>query len=196
MADVTVILGAIDCGDQQAARDLLPIVYEELRTLAVARLAAERPGQTLSATALVHEAYVRMTGGRAESVGWNGRGHFFAAAAESMRRILVDRARRKQRVKHGGDRRRLTLDDLDLAADEMAEELLELHEALGKFAQEDSTKARLVELRYFAGLTMAQAAEALGISLATAERYWAYSRAWLFHEITQSRKYGGEESVP
>ncbi len=189
MADVTVILGAIERGDQQAARDLLPIVYEELRTLAVARLAAERPGQTLSATALVHEAFVRMTGGQVESVGWNGRGHFFAAAAESMRRILVDRARQKKRVKHGGGHRRLTLDGLDVAAEEMPSELLDLHEALTRLALEDPTKAKLVQLRFFGGLTMAQAAQALGISLATAERYWVYARAWLHDSITNA---GGE----
>jgi RNA polymerase sigma factor (TIGR02999 family) len=176
MNEVTQILNAIDAGDTNAAAQLLPLVYDELRRLAAQRLAAEKPGQTLQATALVHEAYLRLAGGRQEQR-WNSRGHFFAAAAEAMRRILVGAARRKHTLKRGGDRRAHPLDDV--AAPDADEDLVALDEALEKLAAHDLVKARLVELRYFAGLTGEQAAEILGISPTTADRYWAYARAWL-----------------
>jgi RNA polymerase sigma factor (TIGR02999 family) len=178
MPDVTQLLAAVEAGDPKAAAELLPLVYDELRKLAAARLADERPGQTLQPTALVHEAYLRLVGG-AQPQDWNGRGHFFAAAAEAMRRILVESARRKGRGRHGGDRRRVDLDP-SLVADEAADdELLALDEALTQLAAIDPPAARLVELRYFAGLTMPEAAEVLGAPLRTAERNWAYARAWL-----------------
>src|SRR4051812_43969659 len=183
MSDVTHILAAIERGDPEAAEALLPLVYEELRTLAAQRLAQEKPGQTLQATALVHEAYLRLVGedGR---LGWNGRGHFFGAAAEAMRRILVESARRRGRARHGGGRRTVSLDQLDLAADEASQAILELDEALDRLAAEEPSVAELVKLRYFAGLTSAQAAEALGISVRTANRDWAYARAWLFQRLS------------
>ena len=183
MNDVTRILAAIERGDPEAAEALLPLVYEELRTLAAQRLAQEKPGQTLQATALVHEAYLRLVGDDGRS-GWNGRGHFFAAAAEAMRRILVESARRKGRARHGGGRRSVSLDRLDLAADEASEAILDLDEALGQLAAEEPSIAELVKLRYFAGLTAAQAAEALGISVRTANRDWAYAKAWLFQRLS------------
>jgi RNA polymerase sigma factor (TIGR02999 family) len=188
MSEVTAILSTIGRGEPQAAGQLLPLVYEELRRLAARRLAREGPGQTLEATALVHEAYLRLVGDAADQ-SWNSRGHFFAAAAEAMRRILIDGARRKRRAKHGGDRRRLPLGELTLPADDRAEELLALDEALGKLAAREPVKAELVKLRFFAGLTMAEAAQALGISLATAERSWAFARVWLYAEL-------GEEQPP
>lgn len=190
VSDFTRLLGAIERGEASTSKDLLPLVYEELRRLAGARLSQERAGQTLTATALVHEAFVRLSGGEDGGAEWNGKGHFFAAAAESMRRILVDRARQKKRRKHGGDRQRLSLDGLDVAASELPEDLLDLHEALARLAEEDPTKAKLVELRFFAGLTMAQASRVLGISMPTAERFWAYSRAWLFDEMTRVQARG------
>jgi len=179
MNDVTRILSAIEQGDPKAAEQLLPLVYEELRRLAARKLAHEKPGQTLQATALVHEAYLRLVGS-GEGPGWDSRGHFFAAAAEAMRRILVERARRRGRHKRGGGRRRepIELDALDAGGP--PEELLALDEALRDFALHDPTKARLVELRFFAGLTTAQAAEFLGISPSTADRAWRYARAWLY----------------
>jgi RNA polymerase sigma factor (TIGR02999 family) len=180
MNDVTRILSAIEQGDPQAAELLLPLVYEELRRLAAARLGREAPGQTLDATALVHEAYVRLVGGAAPG-SYQGRVHFFAAAAAAMRRILIDRARHKRAEKRGGGRRRQRLDEL--AAPVPDEQLLALDEALHKLAAQDPVKARLVELRYFAGLTSEQAAEALGISPSTADRYWTYARAWLRAEL-------------
>ena len=181
MSDVTQILDSISSGDPRAAEKLLPIVYNELRRLAAAKLAREASGQTLQPTALVHEAYLRLIGN--EDPRWENRGHFFAAAAESMRRILVDRARKKGRVRHGGGRKRVDLDKVDLALEAPAEELLALDEAVEKLAREDPDKARLVKLRFFAGLTSQQAADALGISKATADRHWAFARAWLFDEI-------------
>lgn len=181
MSEITRILNSIGAGDGEAAERLLPIVYDELRRLATHRLAAEVPGQTLQPTALVHEAYLRLVGN--EDSGWENRGHFFGAAAEAMRRILVDRARSKGRVRHGGGRQRVDLDRVDLAVDAPAEEMLALNEALDKLEREDAKKARLVKLRFFAGLTSQQAAEALGISKATADRHWAFARAWLYHEI-------------
>jgi len=180
MADVSQILAAVEAGDPKAAAELLPLVYEELRKLAAVRMAAEAPGHTLDATALVHEAYARLVGaGPARD--WDGRGHFFAAAAEAMRRILVEAARRKGRARHGGGRRRVELTDIPAAVPD--EDLLALDEVLGRLAARDPVRAELVKLRYFAGLTIPQAAAALGISVATAERYWAFARAWLFAEL-------------
>jgi RNA polymerase sigma factor (TIGR02999 family) len=176
MSDVTRLLDAAAAGDPGAAADLLPLVYDELRRLAAARLAAEKPGQTLQATALVHEAYLRLVGGA--DPGWNGRGHFFAAAAEAMRRILVDSARRKRADKRGGDRKRADLRDVP-AADLPPEDLLDLDAALTAFEAEDPDKAALVRLRFFGGLSEAEAAACLGLSRATAARHWAYARAWL-----------------
>jgi len=184
MTDVTRILNAIERGDAKAADELLPLVYEELRLLAAQKLLREQPGQTLQATALVHEAYLRLVVN--EPLNWNGRGHFFAAAAEAMRRILVENARRKGRFKHGGEHNRVDLDNLDVVGEQPPEDLLELDEALDKLSKEEPLKADLVKLRYFAGLTTEQAAEVLSISKATADRYWAYSRAWLFHEIRKA----------
>jgi RNA polymerase sigma factor (TIGR02999 family) len=176
MNDVTQILNAIEEGDPHAAAQLLPLVYDELRKLAAQKLAQEKPGQTLQATALVHEAYLRLVG-VAEPRVYRDRRHFFAAAASAMRRILIDQARRKQTEKHGGGRPRRELPDP--AAPQPDDELLALNEALEQLAAEDPVKARLVELRYFAGLTNDQAAEVLGISPSTADRHWAFARAWL-----------------
>jgi RNA polymerase sigma factor (TIGR02999 family) len=183
MSAVTRILSAIDQGDPRAAEELLPLVYEELRKLAAERMAQERPGQTLDATALVHEAYLRLVGSSAAQQ-WNSRGHFFAAAAEAMRRILIDNARRKRRAKHGGDRHRVQLDDAVAGAD-TREDVLALDEALSKLAVEQPAKAELVKLRYFAGLSLEEAAACLGISPATAKRYWVIGRAWLFAALSQ-----------
>jgi RNA polymerase sigma factor (TIGR02999 family) len=180
MHDVTRLLNAIEQGDPHAAGQLLPLVYEALRRLAAQKMAQERPGQTLDATALVHEAYLRLVGDAAG--GWEGRGHFFAAAAEAMRRILVEGARRKKRVKHGGGRQRVPLDDVAAAATP-SDDLLALDEALAQLAEEDPVKARLVELRFFAGLSVEDAARCLGISRATADRYWAYAKAWLYEKV-------------
>jgi RNA polymerase sigma factor (TIGR02999 family) len=184
MTDVTRILNAIERGDATATDQLLPLVYEELRILAAQRLSQEPPGQTLQATALVHEAYLRLVG--SEGRDWASRGHFFKAAAEAMRRILIDNARRKKSLKRGGGRRPADFDP-SLAADDAcsAEEMLALDEALAKLARQDPTKADLVKLRYFAGLTIEQAAKALDISHATAERYWDYARSWLRVELGQ-----------
>src|SRR5262245_25544494 len=179
MNEVTHLLNAIDQGDPRAGDQLLPLVYDELRKLAARKLAHERPGQTLDATALVHEAYLRLVGS-AEGPGWANRRHFIAAAAEAMRRILVENARRKGRGKHGGGRRREQPDLDALSADAPAQDLLALHEALEQFAAHDPLKAKLVELRFFAGLTLEQAAECLDISLSTADRGWRYARAWLY----------------
>ena len=187
MSDVTKILAAIEQGDAKAADELLPRVYAELRRLAAQKLAKEPPGLTLQPTALVHEAYLRLVGSDLQR--WGSQGHFFAAAAEAMRRILIDDARRRGRQKRGGGRRRLDLNDQQLAATATSDELLALDEALRQLAHEDRVKAELVTLRYFAGLTLEQAAEVLGISRATASRYWTYARAWLYHEIKK-----GDES--
>jgi RNA polymerase sigma factor (TIGR02999 family) len=168
--------------EPKAARDLLPLVYDELRRLAAQRLAREAPGQTLQATALVHEVYLRLVGADPDRP-WNGRGHFFGAAAEAMRRILVENARRRSRVKRGGDRARVDLDDAEPAVPQTDHHLLALDEALEQLALWDPVKAELVGLRVFAGLTLAQAAEILGLSTSTADRYWAYARAWLRVEI-------------
>ena len=182
MPDVTRLLDATAGGDRMAAAELLPLVYDELRKLAAARLADERPGQTLQTTALVHEAYLRLVGSE-QPQGWNGRGHFFAAAAEAMRRILVDQARKRRRLKRGGDRQRLDLDALQLCVPEGAFELLALDEALAELAVKHPDKAELVKLRYFAGLTVAEAARVLGVSTSTADRHWTYARAWLYRRI-------------
>jgi len=180
--DLTRLLGALERDDPQASEQLLPLVYDELRRLADARLAREAPGQTLQATALVHEAWLRLAGD--EEPSWDGRAHFFGAAAEAMRRILIDRARAKGTAKRGGSWRRVSLDPAALDLAEVPVELLDLDEALERFAAEDALKARLVELRFFGGLNMAQAAELLGISTATATRHWAYARAWLHHAMS------------
>lgn len=182
MTDVTQILSRIDAGDPTAANDLLPLVYNELRKLAAAKLAQEKPGQTFQATALVHEAYLRLVDG--DSVQhWDSRGHFFAAAAEAMRRILVDNARKKQSLRRGGSVKRLPLEHLEPSAIGPDENLLALDEALVRLEQLDKIKAELVKLRYFAGLTIPQAAKALGVSTTTANRYWTYARAWLHEEL-------------
>ncbi len=181
MTDVTRILSTIERGDAKATDELLPLVYEELRRLAAQKMANEKPGQTLQATALVHEAYIRLVG--SESRSWNSRTHFFCAAAEAMRRILIENARRKRRLKRGGGQEKVSLDDVDIAVKEPAEDIVALDEALQKLALEDPTKANLVKLRYFAGLTTKQAAKMLDISQATAERYWSYARVWLFYEL-------------
>jgi len=177
MSEVTHILSAMGHGDPQAARDLLPLVYDELRRLAAGRLAVEKPGQTLQATALVHEAYLRLVG--SEDPGWNGRGHFFAAAAEAMRRILIDNARRKRSLKSGGSLKKVELADAGLAVEGPDCDLLALDEALSRLEAKDRRKAELVKLRYFAGLTLEEAALALGISRSTAQNDWAYARSWL-----------------
>ena len=182
MTDVTQILSQMEDGDPNAAQQLLPLVYEELKKLAAAKLASEKPGQTLQATALVHEAYLRIV--NVDKVdGWKGRGHFFGAAAEAMRRILIDNARRKQRPKHGGDWKRVELDDPLVVTDDRAAQLLALDKALEKLAAESREKAELVKLRYFAGLTHREAANALGLSRATADRYWAYAKVFLHCEM-------------
>jgi len=179
MNDVTHILSAIEQGDPNAADQLLPLVYDELRSLAAQRMAQEAAGQTLQPTALVHEAYLRLMGAK-QAQGWGGRRHFFAAAAEAMRRILIDRARHKQTRKAGGGRRRLDLDDIEPALEEEdGDRLLALDEALRQLEAEDPRKAELVKLRFFAGLTAEQAAAALGVSTSTAEKDWAYARSWL-----------------
>jgi RNA polymerase sigma factor (TIGR02999 family) len=186
MSEVTRLLAAIDQGDAQASAQLLPLLYDELRRLAAQRLAREKPGQTLDATALVHEAYLRLLGSAGADPKWNSRGHFFAAAAEAMRRILVESARRKGSLKHGGHRHRVDLDSACSAADPRSLDLLALDEALSKLATSEPLKAELVKLRFFAGLTMPEAAAALGISRTTAERYWTFARSWLYAELADS----------
>ena len=182
MNEVTRILSAIDQGDPHAAEQLLPLVYDELRQLAAQKLAQEKPGQTLQATALVHEAYLRLVDDD-KAQHWNSRGHFFAAAAEAMRRILVEQARHKRRLKHGGDHRRVDLDEAIRIAPAPSDSLLDLDEALSRLEATDPLAASLVKLRYFSGLTMPQAAEVLGISLRNAERNWTYARTWLHREL-------------
>ena len=187
MSDVTRILNAIEQGNSKAADELLPVVYKELRRLAAYKLSHESAGQTLQATALVHEAYIRLVG--TEVYSWDSRGHFFSAAAEAMRRILVERARHKKGIKHGGNRHRVDLDESVLGDNHsQSDDLLALDEALEKLSQKDRSKADLVKLRYFAGLTNKQAAEALGISHSTADEYWAYARGWLRLEIRKGEE--------
>ncbi len=181
MSELTVILQRIDQGDPQAANELLPLVYEELRRLAAQKMARERPSQTLQATALVHEAWLRLGGD--DQPTWQNRAHFFAAAAEAMRRILIDNARRKNYLRHGGGKERVNLDGLDLAAAMDDEQLLELNEALNQLAEHDAQKAELVKLRFFTGLTNEQVAQVLGISEPTVKRHWAYARAWLYRKL-------------
>ena len=184
MADVTQILAAIEAGDRNAAHELLPLVYDELRKLAAVRMAAELPGQTLQATALVHEAYVRLVGNDLASH-WNSRGHFFGAAAEAMRRILVDQARRKLTDKHGGGRQRVEFPEDMAAAESRSDDLVALDEALTRLESHDADAARFVKLRYFAGLSHQEAAETLGISRGAADRLWALGRAWLFRQLSK-----------
>ena len=188
MSDVTRILSQIESGDPSAAEELLPLVYDELRKLAAAKLAQEKPGQTLQATALVHDAYLRLVENRHEQ-SWDHRGHFFAAAAEAMRRILVEQARRKGSQKRGGGHRPVSLDDVATlvpADDNARDELLALHEALAILEAEEPIKAKLVKLRFFAGLSLEEASQALDISVATAKRHWVYARAWLYGKITST----------
>jgi RNA polymerase sigma factor (TIGR02999 family) len=187
MSNVTRLLDAAAGGDRKAATALLPLVYDELRRLAAARLAAEPSGNTLAPTALVHEAYLRLVDDP-DGDRWDHRGHFFAAAAEAMRRILVEAARRKKAAKHGGGLRRHDANDLRITAPPVNDELVALDEALDRFAQVEPQKAELVKLRYFVGLTIEETAEALGISAATAKRHWAYSKAWLFQEMEGGKK--------
>jgi len=201
MSDVTSILSQIESGDPSAAEQLLPLVYEELRKLAATRLAHEKPGQTLQATALVHEAYLRLVGpagpagpesrvdadARSRPAGgtyWHSRGHFFAAAAEAMRRILVERARRKGRLRHGGGRQRVDLDGQLEVDDDADDDLVALDEALQRLEQDEPAAAAVVKLRYFAGLTIEESALALDISVRTANRHWAYARAWLYQQLS------------
>jgi RNA polymerase sigma factor (TIGR02999 family) len=190
MNEVTRILSDIEQGDPRAAEQLLPLVYQELRKLARQKMASEAPGQTMQATALVHEAYLRLVVSPVRESGesklhWNSRGHFFAAAAEAMRRILIDQARKKRRPKHGGDQQRVELDELVLSTDTRAEDLLALDDALAALARREPIKAELVKLRYFAGLSFEESAACLGMSPATAKRQWAVARAWLYAALTE-----------
>ena len=185
MSDVTRLLGAIDHGDPNAAGELLPLVYQELRKLAAHKMAMQAAGHTLQPTALVHEAWLRLTGD--EAAQFAGRSHFFAAAAEAMRHILIDSARRKRAVRHGGNQARLDIESLEIAAPADDDELLEIHDVLDKLAAEAPQKAELVKLHYFVGMTFEETAEALGISVATAKRHWAYARAWLYEEIRENK---------
>jgi RNA polymerase sigma factor (TIGR02999 family) len=191
VSEVTRILNDIDAGNPHAAAHLLPLVYDELRVLAAQRLAQEKPGQTLEATALVHEAYLRLVGD-GPGPHWDHRGHFFAAAAEAMRRILVDAVRRKQAIRHGGGRRRVELHDYH-SITQSPDGLLAFDDVLTRFASEEPAKAELVKLRFFAGLSTPEAASALGISVATAERWWVFARAWLLSELQED---GGPENLP
>ena len=182
MSDVTVLLSAMEAGDPRAGDQLLPLVYDELRKLAAAKMAQEQAGQTLQATALVHEAWLRL-GGTESPQAWNGRGHFFGAAAEAMRRILVDAARRKARLRHGGGMERVPVERFEIAAPQPEDRLLQVSEALDELEKEAPEAARIVKLRYFAGFTQQQVADSMGISLRSAERQWTWAKAWLFHRI-------------
>ena len=191
MNDVTCILSAIEQGDAQAGERLLPLVYDELRKLAARRLAHEKPGQTLAPTELVHEAYLRLVDVE-KAARWDSRGHFFAAAAEAMRRILLNHARDKNRLKRGGERHRIDLDHVEIALDGSDEQLIALYEALAILAVEDPQAAQLVNLRFFAGLTLKDAAAALGLAMRTAERQWAYARAWLYARLREGDRQAGD----
>jgi len=182
MTEVTRILSQIEQGDPSAAEQLLPLVYDELRRLAAAKMAQEKPGQTLQATALVHEAYLRLVDGE-KAQHWDSRGHFFAAAAEAIRRLLVEQARRKQRLKHGGEHRRVPFEELELACAVPSEQLLTLNEAISRLEQESPEKSQVVQLRFFAGMNHEEVADVLGISAVTARRHWRYARAWLRREM-------------
>src|SRR5215469_7009772 len=186
MSEATRILEALGRGDPRAADELLPLVYQELRQLAAHKMAQERPGHTLQPTALVHEAWLRLVGN--ENKDWDGRAHFFGAAAEAMRRILIENARRKAALRHGGGQQRVDIAEVDFATPDYEDQLLAVNEALEKFACEHKMQSELVKLRYFAGMTLREAAEVLNLSEATANRYWAYSRAWLYDEIRNSQK--------
>ena len=188
MSEVTQILEAIESGDVRAVDQLFPLVYQELHQLAVQRIRKEPAGQTLQATALVHEAYLRLVGSKNQH--WFNSRHFFSAASEAMRRILVESARRKKRLKYGGGRQRVDYNEEDMAVEGSQDDIIAIDDALAKFAIEDPAKAELVKLRYFGGLTVEQSAEILEISRATADRYWSYARAWLFHEITKGNDTG------
>jgi RNA polymerase sigma factor (TIGR02999 family) len=185
MTDVTRILKAIEGGNARAADELLPFIYEELRLLAAQKLSQEKPGQTLQATALVHEAYIRLV--KPECPNWKSRNHFFMAAAEAMRRILIESARKKKSLKYGGKHHRVDLNDVAFASGENVDDLMALDEALRQLGADDAIKADLVKLRYFAGLSIDQAAEVLGISRATAIRHWSFARAWLFNRVKTAR---------
>ena len=185
MSDVTQLLNSIEHGDPKAAEQLLPLVYEELRKLAAFKMSNEPPGQTLQPTALVHEAWLRVTGGKEQA--WDGRAHFFGAAAEAMRRILIDNARRKKALRHGAGQARVDSAEIEIVAPAPDEQLLAINEALDKFATLDKEKAELVKLRYFAGMTIEEAASVLRISEATAKRWWVYARAWLYTEVERAR---------
>jgi RNA polymerase sigma factor (TIGR02999 family) len=195
MSDVTHLLSAIEQGDPHAADRLLPLVYDELRQLAAQKLAQEKPGQTLQATALVHEVYLRLVDVD-QAQHWNSRGHFFAACAEAMRRILVESARRKKRLKHGGERRRVNLDDSCLVEANPADDLEALDEALTRFAAIDPVAAQLVQLRFFAGLSMPEAAQVLEMPLRTAERNWTYARTWLHRALAPEEAAGPPGPAP
>ena len=183
--DVTQLLDAIEHGDAHAAEQLLPLVYDELRRLAAAKMAKEPPGQTLQATALVHEAWLRLAGNQQQR--WDSRRHFFAAAAEAMRRILVEKARRRRRIRHGGGLERVNVDDIAVALPCREDQLIMMDEALAKLELDDPQKAAVVKLRYFVGMTSEETAETLGLSIATVDRYWSFAKAWLFKEIQQAR---------
>ena len=185
VSDLTQILERVEHGDPKAADQLLPLVYEELRKLAAQKMAKEMPGQTLQPTALVHEAWLRLVGN--ENQQWNSRGHFFGAAAEAMRRILIENARRKNAQRHGGGQAKLDVQEMGIASPAKEEELLGVHEALEKLAAHDKRMAELVKLRYFVGLTTEEAAEILGVSVRTADRWWSYSRLWLYQEVERQR---------
>jgi len=195
MSDVTEILFAIDRGDRHASEELLPLVYDDLRRLARSKLAHEAPGQTLQPTALVHEAWMRLVGGSSVP-GWDSRRHFFAAAAEAMRRILVECARRKHAIKRGGLHQRQSLEDFDIAAPVPPDELLALNEALDKLERTDAEAAQLVKLRFFSGLTVNETADVLGISERTVRHHWTYARAWLYREIGREISPQSEAEVP
>lgn len=186
MSDITQVLQAIEQGNPKAAEELLPLVYDELRKLAAAKMAGEAPGQTLQPTALVHEAWLRLAG--RDKAQWNGRAHFFAAAAEAMRRILVDNARRKRAQRHGGGQQRVDLPEENIAAAAEDDQILAVSEALEKLEARDKEKAELVKVRFFVGLTIEEAAETLGLSVPTAKRHWAYARAWMHAEINAARR--------